>query len=607
MGRENTTSDDWNYTLPNLMEVLLEAGSGQGHGGGGGGGSGNPILQDPSKEPPPTTTLWGTPLTPTPPPTPTTPTPSTTTTTPPPINKPIFPLNFTLRTTIGTLLRSRPNLTVLEPFTAGSGTPLELEASPGALGMLGPSSELVLAAGNAGNDSLVSLDDSFWLSGGNESWNVTRLLYGNETSDGPLVDTAGMVVTSVILGVMILTTVIGNVFVIAAILLERNLQQVANFLIVSLAVADLMVACLVMPLGAVYEISREWILGPELCDMWTSSDVLCCTASILHLVAIALDRYWAVTQVDYIHSRNGTRIGLMILMVWLTAVVVSIAPLFGWKDPDFLVRVNEHKKCLVSQDLAYQVFATMATFYVPLTAILILYWKIFQAARKRIHKSKFGGKEAKQKKNINKGKNKGAKEPTTAATTTAPTAPAAAASGTSGAPPSAAGGSGGAAGGGDHKTTIRPNGVADHQQTTAFTTVASGASPDKSSNNGALSVCSHVSEVSRLEMLPKEAPKKSKKETLEAKREKKAAKTLAIITGAFVICWLPFFVTALLMPICPACYFSDVMFSIFLWLGYFNSTLNPIIYTIFSPEFREAFKRILFGRKNQRYRPGKIR
>jgi 5-hydroxytryptamine receptor 1 len=82
----------------------------------------------------------------------------------------------------------------------------------------------------------------------------------------------------------------GNVFVIAAILLEKNLQSVANYLILSLAVADLLVACLVMPLSAVYEISREWKLGPELCDMWTSSDVLCCTASILHLVAIALDR-----------------------------------------------------------------------------------------------------------------------------------------------------------------------------------------------------------------------------------------------------------------------------------------------------------------------------
>lgn len=42
---------------------------------------------------------------------------------------------------------------------------------------------------------------------------------------------------------------------IAAILLERNLQNVANYLIVSLAVADLMVACLVMPLAAVYEVS----------------------------------------------------------------------------------------------------------------------------------------------------------------------------------------------------------------------------------------------------------------------------------------------------------------------------------------------------------------
>jgi 5-hydroxytryptamine receptor 1 len=52
----------------------------------------------------------------------------------------------------------------------------------------------------------------------------------------------------------------GNVFVIAAILLERNLQSVANYLILSLAVADLLVAVLVMPLGAVYEV-RHGCLG----------------------------------------------------------------------------------------------------------------------------------------------------------------------------------------------------------------------------------------------------------------------------------------------------------------------------------------------------------
>lgn len=47
---------------------------------------------------------------------------------------------------------------------------------------------------------------------------------------------------------------VGNVFVIAAIILERHLQNVANYLVASLAVADLFVACLVMPLGAVYEV-----------------------------------------------------------------------------------------------------------------------------------------------------------------------------------------------------------------------------------------------------------------------------------------------------------------------------------------------------------------
>jgi 5-hydroxytryptamine receptor 1 len=96
------------------------------------------------------------------------------------------------------------------------------------------------------------------------------------------------VITSSILGLLILLTVVGNVFVIAAILLERNLRSVGNYLVFSLAVADLMVACMVMPLGAVYEVSGKWNLGAEMCELWTMADVLCCTASILHLLAIAI-------------------------------------------------------------------------------------------------------------------------------------------------------------------------------------------------------------------------------------------------------------------------------------------------------------------------------
>lgn len=51
-----------------------------------------------------------------------------------------------------------------------------------------------------------------------------------------------------------------------------------------------------MPIAAVKEVTRSWILGDIICDAWIMIDLLCCTASILHLVAIALDRYWAITN-----------------------------------------------------------------------------------------------------------------------------------------------------------------------------------------------------------------------------------------------------------------------------------------------------------------------
>lgn len=65
-------------------------------------------------------------------------------------------------------------------------------------------------------------------------------------------------------------------------------------------------------------------------------------------------RYWAVTQVDYIHSRTSGRVKAMIGLVWILSIVVSLAPQFGWKDPEYMERI-EQQKCMVSQDVAYQV------------------------------------------------------------------------------------------------------------------------------------------------------------------------------------------------------------------------------------------------------------
>jgi hypothetical protein len=66
-------------------------------------------------------------------------------------------------------------------------------------------------------------------------------------------------------------------------------------------------------------------------------------------------RYWAVTNIDYIHHRTAHRIGMMIVVVWLVAFFVCIAPLLGWKDPQWENRVVHDKSCIVSQDIYYQV------------------------------------------------------------------------------------------------------------------------------------------------------------------------------------------------------------------------------------------------------------
>lgn len=76
-------------------------------------------------------------------------------------------------------------------------------------------------------------------------------------------------------------------------------------------------------------------------------------------------------------------------------------------------------------------------------------------------------------------------------------------------------------------------------------------------------------------------------------RERRAARTLGIIMGSFTICWFPFFLVYLLQSFD---YFTNGygLFEFLTWLGYVNSALNPIIYTVFNIDFRKSFERILF-------------
>ncbi|XP_004674766.1 PREDICTED: 5-hydroxytryptamine receptor 5B [Condylura cristata] len=190
-----------------------------------------------------------------------------------------------------------------------------------------------------------------------------------------------LVVTLLVL--LMAATFLWNLLVLVTILRVRAFHRVPHNLVASTAVSDVLVAALVMPLSLVSELSagRRWRLGRSLCHVWISFDVLCCTASIWNVAAIALDRYWTITRhLQYTLRTRRRASALMIALTWALSALIALAPLlFGWGE----VYDARLQRCQVSQEPSYAVFSTCGAFYLPLGVVLFVYWKIYKAAKLR--------------------------------------------------------------------------------------------------------------------------------------------------------------------------------------------------------------------------------
>lgn len=399
-----------------------------------------------------------------------------------------------------------------------------------------------------------------------------------------------MIFICVMLGGMILAIILGNIFVITAILVEKSLQGVSNYLILSLAMTDLFVAVLVMPLSLINEISIHWFLGNAICDMWISMDVLCCTASILHLVAIAFDRYWAVSNIDYVRSRSARQILFMVAIVWMVSICISIPPLFGWRNESD--GPQNTGACQISQDHGYTIFSTVGAFYCPLLLMLIINFKIYRAARYRIRKKRFGGRPAKQ--TLHMPLPVVTIEPSLRTNTRNSSGSDVSQDGISMYMPSCTNANDVTRVDMESPLDLQENGQALLEEDSNLTRMLSNTlTVPACTVNVALSKQGAISNNNISKRQRRGDKERYRREKMEMRRERKAARVLGIITGAFVVCWLPFFIVAVVSPLCgDYCTIPGYVFGLCLWLGYFNSLLNPIIYTIFNPSFRCAFNKI---------------
>jgi len=132
---------------------------------------------------------------------------------------------------------------------------------------------------------------------------------------------------------IILTALLGNVLVIASVRRHRKLRVPTNRYVVSLAMADFLVAVCAMTFNAAVELSGgKWLLGDVMCDVWNSMDVYFSTASILHLCCISVDRYYAIVRpLEYPAIMRTVTVTAMLSSAWTLPALISFIPIFlGW-------------------------------------------------------------------------------------------------------------------------------------------------------------------------------------------------------------------------------------------------------------------------------------
>ncbi|VDM41329.1 unnamed protein product [Toxocara canis] len=300
-------------------------------------------------------------------------------------------------------------------------------------------------------------------------------------------------------------------------------------------------------------------------------DIWMCTASIYNLVAISIDRYIAILKpLNYPMLITKFRARCIVALVWLSSFIVC-SPSFILASAD--KPIEDKCKCTPAYaGTAYIIFSASSSFYIPMVVVIFVYMRIYVAACAAT-KSLYSGMMPVAPSDGNNAKSF-LMHHTSALTMRNPQPPMLRV----------------------HRGSRTSQKAVKHPSAQVSTNDEKQPknqldTPSQIDDKTAAEKVSHRINISNA--LSRLMPRSHRKKAACAYEKRlsveiKAAKTVAIVTGCFIFCWLGF---SILYGF--AIETSPVIWSILFWLGYLNSALNPVIYTVFNREFRTCFKRLL--------------
>lgn len=346
-----------------------------------------------------------------------------------------------------------------------------------------------------------------------------------------------------------------------AVFKERKLQNTTNFFLISLSIADCMVALFVMPTGLIVEILGHFPFPPVYCVIWIGMDVLCCTCSIHHMTMMALDRYLTIKfPLKYGRNKSKRMTLIKIILVWLISIsICSPLIILGFIN-ERNVYEPDQKICLLFNK-AFRLYGSLFAFYVPFIIMLIAYSSTIKILRqilgKKIDQRRIEADETLiiQKKSFMTILEKLLSETHF-----------------------------------ENRNSFKNFNKAKNSPTKSL-----DLTETKKPGNFFLEPPS--SNPTRFSFINYQNARKV------ANNEHKALRVLIIIFSVFVALWSPFFILNIFTVICEEFVkmvlktYEPLVYSFLTWLGYLSSAANPLVYTMFNKSFRIAFIKILTCKK----------